>query len=105
MLLRCGISGRGSSVITLATIACARRPGERRLADEHLVRDRAERVDVAARVIVAFAHRLLGRHVLRRAEREAGLRHARAAGLLHGERDAEVGDEGAGRRAAGCSPA
>ena len=43
--------------------------------------------------IAALAHRLLGRHVLRRAEREPGLRHALAARLLHRERDAEVGDE------------
>ena len=43
--------------------------------------------------IVLVAHRLLGTHVLRRAEREARLRHPRAARLLHRERDAEVGDE------------
>jgi hypothetical protein len=30
---------------------------------------------------------------LRRAEREAGLRHAGAAGTLHGERDPEIGHQ------------
>ena len=70
------------------------RPGERRLAGEHLVQHRAERVDVAARVDRALAHRLLGAHVLRRAEREARLRHAlRRRRCCTRERDAEVGDE------------
>ena len=69
------------------------RAGKRRLAGEHLVRHRTERVEVDARVDRLLAHRLLGTHVLRRAEREAGLRHARSARLLHGERDAEVRDE------------
>ena len=36
---------------------------------------------------------LLGAHVLRRAERQPGLRDAAAAGVAHGERDAEVGDQ------------
>jgi hypothetical protein len=39
-----------------------------------------------------ISRRLLGAHVLRRAEGEPGLRHPRAGGLGHGERDAEVGD-------------
>ncbi len=68
--------------------------GEGRFAGEHLVGHRAERVHVAARPDLAFAHGLFGRHVGRRAERHAGLGHAGAAGLLHGERDAEVGDQG-----------
>ena len=67
--------------------------GEGRLAGEHLVGHGAERVDVAPRVDVALAHRLLGGHVGGRAERHAGLGHATAAGLLHGEGDAEVGDQ------------
>ena len=70
-------------------------PVNGRLAGEHLVGHGAERVDVAARADVALAHRLLGAHVGGRAERHAGLGHAAAAGLLHGEGDAEVGDEGA----------
>ena len=70
-----------------------RAPGERRVAGEHLVRHRAERVDVGARVDRALPHRLLGGHVLRCAEREAGLRHALAAGRLHREGDAEVGNQ------------
>ena len=69
-----------------------RRPAEGRLAGEHLVEHAAQRVDVAARVELALAHRLLGAHVLRRAERHPGLGHP-GAGLAGGERDAEVGDE------------
>src|SRR5438046_1757656 len=44
--------------------------GERRLADEHLVGHAAERVDVAGGGDLALAHRLLGAHVVRRAEGE-----------------------------------
>ncbi len=86
-------SGVGFSRQHLGDDRLHARAGERRIAGEHLVRHRAERVDVAARVDRPLTHRLLGRHVLRRAERQSGLRHARAAGRLHGERDAEVGDE------------
>ena len=77
----------------------------RRLAREHLVQHGRERVDVAARVRVAVARRLLGAHVMRRAEREPGLRDPIGAGVAHRQRDAEVGHERAGRRAAGCWPA
>ena len=93
MLRRCRLGGTGSSVTSLATIACDGRAGERRLADQHLVRHRAERVDVGAMPDALVAHRLLGRHVLRRAERQACLRHALAARVLHGERDPEVRHE------------
>ena len=65
----------------------------RRLAGQHLVGDGAERVDVRAAVDGAVAGGLLGRHVLRRAQREPGLRHSLSPGVRHGERDAEVGDE------------
>ena len=71
------------------------RPGERRLAGEHLVEHAAEAVHVGARVEVAFAHRLFGAHVLRRAEGHAGLGHPGAARLARGERDAEVRHQGA----------
>ncbi len=70
-----------------------RRAGERRIAGQHLVEHRAERVHVGARGDLALAHRLLRRHVVRRAERHAGLGHPAAAGLAGGERDAEVGDQ------------
>ena len=70
-----------------------RRAGERRLAGERLVRHDAQRINVRSRVDCAFAHGLFGAHVLRRAEREACLRHAGAARALDGERDAEIGDE------------
>ena len=67
--------------------------GERRLAHEHFVQHGAEGIDVAAGIDGPLAHRLLGRHVLRRAEREAGLRHASAARALHREGDAKVGHQ------------
>ena len=70
-----------------------RRTRERRLAGEHFVQHRAKGVDVAARVDGPFTHRLFGRHVLRRAEAQAGLRQPRAADALYGERNAEVGNE------------
>ena len=64
--------------------------GKRRLPRQHLVRHRTERIDVAACIERALTHRLLGTHVLRRAEREPRLCHAGAAGALHGERNAEI---------------
>ena len=65
-----------------------------RLAGEHLVEHRRERVDVAARVDRAVAGRLLGAHVLWRAERYPRLRQARARGGAERERDPEIGDHG-----------
>ncbi len=50
---------------------------ERHLAGQHLVHDAADRVDVDA-VIGRLPLRLLGRHVLGRAEDHPGLRQARA---------------------------
>ena len=67
--------------------------GERRVAREHLVEHRAQGVDVGAGGDLALAHRLLGAHVVRRAERHAGLGHPAPAGLAGRERDAEVGDQ------------
>ena len=69
------------------------RSGERRLAGEHLVEHAAQGVDVGAGGDLALAHRLLGAHVVRRAERHAGLGHPVPAGLAGGERDAEVGHQ------------
>ena len=63
-------------------------------AGEHFVRDRAERVDVGARVDGAFPHRRLGTHVLWRAEGESGLRHPSTSDRLHRERNAEIRNEG-----------
>ena len=63
---------------------------ERQLAGEHQVADDAERIDVAAAVGLALAERLLGRHVRRRADRDARDRELRVA--LGRARDAEVGD-------------
>ena len=47
----------------------------------------------AVRSLGALAHRLLGTHVLGRAERQSCLREAPRASLLHGQRNAEVGDQ------------
>ncbi len=69
------------------------RPGERRLARHHLVDDAAERVHVGARVDRAFAHRLLGAHVLGRAEAHARFGQPTVTGVGDSERDPEVGDE------------
>ena len=69
------------------------RPGERRLAGQHLVGHAAQRVDVAPGRDLALAHRLLGTHVVRRAERHPGLGHPAAARLARGQGDAEVGDQ------------
>ena len=65
----------------------------RRLAREHFIKHGAERIDGGASVDHAVARRLLGRHVLRRAERQAGLGDPSAAGIRDGQRDAEVGDD------------
>src|SRR5207247_4134606 len=64
--------------------------GVRRLAGEHLIQDRGEGVDVAARVDEAVPGRLFRAHVLRRAEGQARFREPRASGGGEGERDAEV---------------
>ena len=58
---------------------------------EHLVADDAERVEIAAAVDLAVARRLLGRHVGRRADRDAGGGEPRVRALLDRARDAEVG--------------
>ena len=50
-----------------------------------------ERVDVRARGDLLLGRRLLGAHVVRRAEREAGLGHPTAGRRAHRERDPEVG--------------
>ena len=67
--------------------------GVRRLARQHLVEQAAEAVDIGPGVEAAFAGGLLRAHVARGAEGEAGLRHPVAAGVAHGQRDAEVGDQ------------
>jgi hypothetical protein len=68
--------------------------GERRIAGEHLVGHHAKGVHVAPGGDRALAHGLLGRHVVRRAERHAGLGHAgAAAGTRDGQRDPKVRDQ------------
>jgi hypothetical protein len=49
--------------------------------------------DIGAQRGRLLAHRLLGAHVLRSAERESRLRHALRARGGERERDAEIGDE------------
>ena len=83
---------------------------ERRRADEHLVADDAERIEIGAMIGVRIAGGLLGRHVRRRADRRADERdRARSRRCVCGSvrrfarrrdrlRDAEVRDR---RRAAG----
>ena len=93
MVWRCVASGRGLSVKHARHDRLGGGAGERRLAGEHLVEHGAERVDVRAGGDLALAHRLLGTHVVRRAERHAGLGHPGPARLARRQRDPEVGDE------------
>jgi hypothetical protein len=68
------------------------RAGKRRLAGEHLVQHAAHRVHVGAGVEVALAHRLLGTHVVGRAETHARLGHP-GVGTGGGQGNAEVGHQ------------
>ncbi len=72
-----------------------RRPAERHGADEQLVEDDARRVHVATRIQLV-ASRLLGRHVLGRAEDHVVLRERGRAGAAAGHdlRHPEVHDDG-----------
>jgi hypothetical protein len=67
----------------------------RRLAGQHLVQHAGQRVDVAARADLLLCRRLLGTHVVRRAETQARLRHPPARRRTHCQRDAEVRHHGA----------
>ncbi len=69
---------------------------ERRFAGKQLIADHAERIDVAPAIKLAFAERLLGRHVRRRADRDAGDGEPRVA--LRGARDAEIRHHRTARR-------
>ncbi len=70
-----------------------RATGEGRLAGEHLVEHGAEGVDVGAGGDLPLAHRLLGTHVVRGAERHTGLGHPGVARLARRQRDSEVGHQ------------
>ena len=67
--------------------------GEGRLTGQHLVQHGPEGVDIGARVEALVARRLLGAHVGRSPDRQAGLGQA-IVRPRQGPRDAEVGDEG-----------
>ena len=70
-----------------------RRPGERRLAGEHLVHHARQAVDVALGRDVLAAHRLLGAHVRRRADGHARACQPLPSSHAHRARDAEIGHE------------
>jgi hypothetical protein len=72
---------------------------EWRLADEHLVRHHAERVDVGAVVGGWIGRRLLRRHVGRCAQRDAGAGQVRRrGGVAHRFGDTEVRNQGVAAR-------
>ncbi len=62
----------------------------RRLTGQHFIEHGRQRVDVAPRRDLLFRRRLLGAHVMRRAKRQAGLRHSPAGSGRHRERDPEI---------------
>ena len=72
---------------------------------EHLVEHAAERVYIGALIHVALGRRLLGTHVLRRAEADAALGQPLSDSGASARRDAEVGDQGMAPGRAGCSRA
>ena len=67
---------------------------KRRLANEHLVQDATQAVDVASSVDVAFTRSLLRAHVRRRAKRDSRLREATIICRGNRTRNAKVGDDG-----------
>src|SRR6185437_8226946 len=74
--------------------------GKWRIAGQHLIRDGAERVEIAAAVDAAVARALLGRHVRRSADRRTRGGEAGTALLLGRRvRDAEIGDHHSAGRA------
>ena len=69
------------------------RPAEGWLPHEHFVQHTAKRVDVAPGGDLALARRLLGAHIVRRADGKPGPRQASAGGRCHRERHAEIGHQ------------
>ncbi len=69
------------------------RAPERHIPREHLIRDDAQRIEIAAAIDFAIARALLGTHVGRRPDRHPGRGQprVRAAGVADRARDAEVG--------------
>src|SRR4029078_5390223 len=64
----------------------------RRLTSQHLIRDSTERVDVTPSIYYSITGRLLGTHVLRRAERKPRLRNSITASLADSECNSEISD-------------
>src|SRR5215211_4684647 len=69
----------------------------RRLASQHLIRNCSERVDITSTIYDPITGCLLGTHVLRCTEREAGLRDAASTSVAYCECDSEVRDDGLSR--------
>ena len=63
----------------------------RRIAGQHLVQHAPQRIDVGSIGQVPLGGSLLGRHVVRRAQRQSCLRHAPAGGGTHRQGNTEVG--------------
>ena len=80
-------------------------PGEGRLPHQHLVRHAAQRVHVAPRRDLAVAHRLLGAHVVRRAEATCRSRSSGCRPPCWRPARCRSRPPAPSRRAAGCSRA
>jgi hypothetical protein len=72
--------------------ALGRRSCEWRLPREHFVQHTPKGVDIAPAIEVSLTRGLLGRHVLRRADSEAGFCQAITTGGADGPSDPEIGD-------------
>src|SRR5690242_12382793 len=71
----------------------ARRPRERRCADEHFIQATAKAVDVASTVQVRLRSRLLRAHIQWRSQRDAGSCDSILSGLDDRASDTEIADE------------
>ena len=63
----------------------------RHLADEHLVKNQGEAVDIRSRIEIGVPDGLLGTHVHRRPDRRSGAGQGFTARSVEGSRDAEIG--------------
>ena len=81
----------GASVQPAGDDRLSRRSREGRFSHQHFIDDTAERVDVGARGDVAVAQRLLGAHVGRRADGDAGGGEPFAGRGIERAGDSEIG--------------